>query len=488
VAPSSKQILDAASQTRLPADIVSLDDLNARTSLLWKLSSGPTLLGAGVILRIVVFAFLEPLNNDTGHLDIIKSIVLRHTLPPLTANSSAFHPPLYHLIAAAFYYVSGSAKGVQVLSLIFSVLTLWVFYRLLYREELIEGDEARRYAFFLVCFLPQFVLYGLYVSNDTLTILLGALATLQVLQFLRRPAYSQIVLLSVLAGAGLLTKETFLAFLPILFFLVPFVCIRAGQSPGKAVVAAMIFLGLSCSLGSYKFIRNYEEVGNPFVSSLDLPFSWIAEQRQSYRGAISFFDINFFKLLASPSVSPATEGAYPLLFYGTFWYQHIPESNFAGSRRAPFNYLGSLIYIFALVPTAMFLVGFAVWLRSALRFLINWRPSRKNDQREFACFISVLFLLSNFGLILVVAVRHPVWSLMQGRLLFPSFLGLLVLFQKGFHALSSRTTVVKVLRGSMAGLAGCFALYFTSEIAYQVFLLAVPRANEILKRLSWRPL
>lgn len=365
-----------------------------------------------------------------------------------------------------------------------SVLTLLALYRLLYKENLIQGEKPRLYAFMLVCFLPQFVLYGLYVSNDTLTNFMGAAIVLQVARVASAPNAQRFVLLSVLAGMALLAKATFLAFLPVLFVLVLFVSLRRGQSRAKSILAALIFLVLSCGLGSYKFVRNYIEVRNPFVSALDLGFSWVAEQKQSYRGAASFYDVNVLRLVALPSLSPATEDAYPLLLYGTFWYQDIPESNFVGNRRAPFNYLGSAIYVFALVPTAIFFYGLLISLKRLPRFFAGFDPSLVGCRRSLVSYVSVFCFLGNLALIGDVVLKYHVWSLMQGRLLFPSFVGMLVPFGVGIAAIADYGFAHAALKWAMIALACCFGAYFASEIAYQILVHFVPRVKVLLTGLS----
>lgn len=449
---------------------------SAKPSFLQRLSSGETLLAAGITLRILVFIFLAPLNNDLGHLDVIRYLVERHALPSFTTCQMCFQPPLYYLLAAPFYRITGSAKGVQVLSLALSILTLLVFYRLLYRENLMGCEKPRLYAFLLICFLPQFVMFNLYVSNDTLTIFLGALMILQVARFVAAPNGRQLVLLGLLAGVGLLTKATFLAFIPVLFVFVLFLRLRQSQSLRRATLAALVFLLLSCGLGSYKFIRNYREMKNPFISDLNLPHSWVAIQQQSYRGAASFFDINLLKLLVSPTLDPrtsagtpssSTAGSYPLVLYGSFWYPYIQESNFAVTSPR-FNYLGSVIYVFALIPTAIFFIGLFRLLNGLPGFLTRNEPLREEDQQLLISFVSVFCFFGNLALLIVVTLKYHVWSVMTGRLLFPSFYGLLVPFGLGARMVARRNAAAETLKLVMMILAGCFGLYFAAEIINKI--------------------
>jgi len=435
----------------------------------------------GISLRLIVFPFLSPLDADYEHFDLVKYVAERHVPPPLSVNPMAFHPPLYYVLGAPFYAFTGSAKGVQLLSLLLSILTLLLFYRLLYVENLISDEKPRRYAFVLPCFLPEFVLNSLTVSNDTLATFFGALIVLQVVRFIAAPSNTQLLLLGLWEGLALLSKATFLAFLPVLFVLVLFVRIRLGRSAWNASMAALALLLLSLGLGSYKFVQNYREAKNPFISNLDLPLPWVAEQQAPYRGAISFFDVDVLKLLKSPSASPATEGAYPLVLFGTFWYQYIPDSNFTGARHAPFYYLGSLIYCFALVPVGVFILGLFRLLKNAPRLIARFLPSRNGDERALVSLVCVFFMLGNLALILSVAAKYHVWSVMAGRLLFPSFCGLVVAFGSGADALTGKNIVDTTLKVAMISLVACFGLYFSSEIMYQILHALVPGAASLFR-------
>ena len=150
----------------------------------------------------MVFWFLDPLNNDVGHLDVIKYIVEHRALPAATASFESYQPPLYYLLAAPFYAASGNVKWVQLLSLVFSILTLLVIYRLLYC-----GQTSGRRALLPLCvsdglFSAAIRMFGLYVSNDTLAILIGAVIVLQVVRFVAAPTIWQAVLLAVARQSG----------------------------------------------------------------------------------------------------------------------------------------------------------------------------------------------------------------------------------------------------------------------------------------------
>jgi 4-amino-4-deoxy-L-arabinose transferase-like glycosyltransferase len=433
-----------------------------------RLGAGRTLLVLGIVLRIVVFFFLDPINNDRGHAAMVTYIAEHHAIPSATANAESYQPPLYYLLAAPLYAATGSLKFAQLASLACSILTLLVFYRLLYFEKLLPNETATRYSFVLACFLPQFVMFGLYVSNDTLAILIGALLVWQTVRFIAKPGARETALIVLGTSLALLTKATFLSFLPVLFALIAFVLARRSFSAPKVCAAALAVTIVAAGLGSWRFVQSYREVGDPFASNLNPQFKWVAAQQRSYRGAATFLDIDLLKLVASPSVTPLTEGSYPLLLYGTFWFQHIPESNFEVSSYVPYDYLGSVIFVLALVPSVVFFFGLFLLAQCLPRFLARSDLSQPDDQRTLVALVAVAFLFGNIALLIAVALKSHVWSVMQGRLLFPSFAGLLLPFGIGVSALATNRRASAIVAAAMIALAVCFYLFYASEISSQL--------------------
>jgi 4-amino-4-deoxy-L-arabinose transferase-like glycosyltransferase len=204
------------------------------------------LLWLGLAIRIVVFPFLPPLNADgAGHLEYLAFIASTHSSPPASYGNETYQPPLYYLLASIFWAATNNAKCAQLFSLVCSIATLWLYYWLIATTDVIRGEMARLLAFALVALLPQFVMFGLYVSNDTLATLLGILVMCQTWRSIRAPETRHWVLLAVMVGLGLLTKASFIPYVPILALLVGWVHVRRwGVRAGAVNAAGFVFLCL----------------------------------------------------------------------------------------------------------------------------------------------------------------------------------------------------------------------------------------------------
>jgi 4-amino-4-deoxy-L-arabinose transferase-like glycosyltransferase len=415
---------------------------------------------------------------------VVQYIVKYKRYPVLSETMLAFHPPLYYLLAAPLWQLAEKPKLVQSLSLLFSIVSLLVLYKIIYKTDLIRGANARLYSFLLACFLPQFIMFGLYISNDTLTILLGCLTAWQVHRYIQSPGWRQAAWLALVTGVGLLTKMTFLVFVPILAVLVVFVEMRSGRSLTRVAGTTALFLALTAGVGGYKFVDNYFRYHDPLINSLDTPQVWATQQKLSYRGLRSFVDVNLLRLLAAPSVSETTIGSYPVILYGTFWYQYITESNFVGNVHWPYYYLGSLIYLVALVPTGVFLIGLVALVRRLARCVTAFDPRQPEQRRVLSASVAAALLLANFAMVVATLIRYHVWALMQGRYLFPTLVGFLAVFSVGVEIVTRSRTGAATLKVSMIALVGLFGLYLSSEIGYLMMVGSHPGIKSFLKSLA----
>ena len=421
------------------------------------------MLALGIILRIAVFAYMGYLNND-NHLEVIEYIAHQWIPPHADQFNQAYHPPLYYFLAAAFLRL-GNVRAVHALSLLLSIATLLLIAHLLRRLPWMN-EKIRPWCLALAAFHPQFIMFGLFISNDTLAIFLGVLIFYQCLRVQERPSRFNFCLLGTWLGLGLLTKATFLIFVcPLILFI--WMTGRQHALPNRRLISGLaLFLLITSVLGCYKYAENVALFGNPLVSNLDL-WDWMGDQQQpTWIGLPSLFDFNLLKLVRHPVISTSTVHSYPLMIYGSFWYSLIPESTFHSNLVPPFNRLGSMIYLVALCPTILMLVGATRMGMAVIRFC-SWatpEPGAYTRDRFVYERNLLLILLLNFFLIFAAGWRYDVWSIFQGRLLFPSYFALLLAFNAGMEWAASSRLRINVVRCLMTTLIALFLAYLMVDV------------------------
>ncbi len=387
-------------------------------------------------MRAVVFIFQGPFNND-DHLGVIRYIYSHHAIPASNQLSQSYHPPLYYVLASLFFPYG--EKIIQLISLLLSIGALYIIYRLIRDMEFIKPVKIKKYCLLLACLLPQFVMFGNYISNDSLSIFIGALIFFQIFRYINKPGMLNQNILAVCLGLGLLTKGTFISFIPPLILLIILVNFRRKINFKQSLLSISVFVFIFLALGSYKYIDNMVHFHRPIVHNLE---AYFLEQKCMYGGLKSVYDINLLKLCRYPVLCDETRHSYPLMLYGTFWYQHIPESNFTGNGTI-YRYLGSVIYIFALLPTLLFFIGFFKILFS-IKGLFNDRdlnnPAFNKSVYEL---ISLFLLLSNLLLVIIAGAKYNTWGCFQSRLLFASFFSVIILFNSGLDYIEKGRAIIK---------------------------------------------
>ena len=421
----------------------------------------------GVLLRVVVYVFLRFRNNDP-HLAVIEFIADNLSIPISGQLGQASHPPLYYLLAAPLS-VLGPPKLVQGFSLLLSISNLWLLYLLIRDTALLRSSQARRHALMFVALLPQFVFFSSFVSNDPLAFLVGTLIVFQAFRYMDRPTRKNLLLLASVLGTGLLTKGTLLAFVPVILAMVIVVQLRQEARAREFLLALGLFVSVCLAIGSFKYVQNIAHFGKPFVSRSELGFEWVARQQGTYQGLPSIIDVNVVKLALHPTVGEHTQHSLPLLLYGTFWYSHIPESNLNATRRYPLSLVPTAIYMLAVVPTLLMLVGAGrcAWRNRSPRATLAGTDSFISERLREA--LILLLLSSNLTLVLVWGLMHDAWSFFQARLLFAAFFSIALLIGMGFETVYNwKPALGRKLNASLFLLYLVFGLYFLAEFGASV--------------------
>jgi len=424
-------------------------------------------LAFGIAFRILVYGFLFPENNDP-HLEVIEFITNRHELPASNLLLMAFHPPLYYLLAALWDMI-GSPKFIQLFSLLLSIGNIYLLYRLIKITPLLHDPQARMHTLLFVALLPQFVIFGNFISNDSLAFLLGTFTIILSVNFIEQPTRKNLVFLSISLGAGLLTKGSFFAYVPLLFLVVVLAGLGQKFALKQHLPGLLLFGCITLACGSYKFIENSVFLGTPFPRMSELEHGYIERQKGTYQGLQSILDVNLLKLLRHPFWSEHTTHSIPLLMYGTFWYPYIPESNFLATRYFPLNVLPRAIILMGLLPTFLILTGTGNNLlrKGQLKGLLGENDGTiKTRMQEIVITWS---LISSFALVLVWGLRFDAWSFFQGRLLFPCMISIAILFGWGYETwVRVRPTLRPGLNFALFSVYSILSLYLIAEVGSQI--------------------
>ena len=418
-------------------------------------------LWAGCALRLLVFAFMDPSNPD-DHYSIVRHVYEHGEIPVSGQYLHSFHPPLYYILAS-FFVGFGGEKAVQVFSLLCSLATLVVLARA--SQEMSHWSLAgRNVAMALAACCPSFVVFGLYVSNDSPAYLLGALVAWSFTRLVADFRLRHVVAAGVLIGLGLSVKGTFLSFVPVLPLAIVVGARRAGFTLGHAARRCCVALLLVALLGSYKFVENAVHHGRLVVHNMDETELWV-DQQPVVRGLKSWGDFGVWKLVKTPVYSESTRYSPALLLYGTMWYKYIwMENNFMGVK-GPLLRLGSAIYLVATVPTMLMLVGFATECFAAKREWHRWLG------KVAASSVHLLSILAAMSLVVVVGVKFDAWSCFQSRLSYHAFFGLMCCLAAGTDWLLQKAPVFwgdLAIMLSQVTWGLCFA-YFILECARLAF-------------------
>jgi hypothetical protein len=427
------------------------------------------LLLGGIILRLLVLMYAGP-NNPDDHFSVIVWIVERGELPYSNAINQSYHPPLYHLLMAPLLAIWKTESAVHAGSFVLSCMSLLVIRVALSHPLVFPHHAGRVIAMAFASFLPQFVMFCGFVSNDTLTIFLGALIFLAMLNYIRVPGWINLLILSALVGLAYSTKGTFLLTAPAVLAIITIrlrsVPTRSTNPPLPAqpirarpgfLPAAFAFCAIVTALGCYKYVENYKNFGTPIVHNIDAGGTTYEMQMGTYKGWQTLFDINVLKLIRRPILQTNNVFSYPLLLYGTFWYPHIPDSSFRGNVQG-YAWVGSILYSLAIIPTFIFLWGCARGIIHCGRMI-----SHMTDQR-LLLLGSFLLLFTNLAVVFAAGIRYDAWSCFQSRLCFQSMLPAMVIFGTGFESLPRRGIAMKVIQFICWLTVATCLLYFAIEI------------------------
>jgi len=223
---------------------------------------------------------LEGLNDEPAHFAYVRYLAEHRALPVqrhhaaepgafARADFEYYQPPLYYLVCAPLVGVAGERLGLilsRKISFLAGLASLLVLWSIL--ERLGLSDGARRAGVVFAAFLPVHVYFTSVVSNDGLCWLLALMLARELLMRAQGEAPGAANLrLGILLGLGMLTKSALAVFYPV----VVLACLLgARREPGRralgrALLGALVAIGVSVLLAGPWYARNLHLYGSPFA-------------------------------------------------------------------------------------------------------------------------------------------------------------------------------------------------------------------------------
>ncbi len=311
--------------------------------------------------------------DSKSHLEYIRYVQERWTVPLPTQGFEMFHPPLYYALSAAALSLSGLSVDDTTGILLLRWLTMsigiahfvlvFLSLRLLFPNQIVPQFVG----LLLAAFLPMQLYLSHYVTNEALAATLVAAAiyfALQVLPTKNAPP-SSCALLGFFLGAAMLTKATAVLLLPPLFVVLATKLLVERSSGAIWLRTLGLTFSICFLLCSWYYIWIWHHFGTPLIGNWNAAatgFAWW--QDSGYHMAVDF--IRFGRSLVHPLFSGFA--GIPDGVYSTLWGDGLWCGLSDLASRTPWNYqlmIGG--YLLALVPTILILTGTAVALYRALR-------------------------------------------------------------------------------------------------------------------------
>ena len=271
-----------------------------------------------VLSRFVAFVLASPVVNqhdvmiDGGHFDYAMYIFNNWHLADNNYYEFA-QPPLNATLQAAFMkFISifknygedyvGLYANCKVLSLIYSLITLYLFYKIIKEFDLKKALFTLFYG--IMALYPGLIIMTTQYSNDLLSYVFFYLSIYLCIRWAKNPKFSTIIFLALSIGFGMLTKISvgLVAFIvgPMMLAVLihSIVNKKNDVKPFTIVLQLVVFMIIVTPLGLSYGIRNYMLFGQSFtyISEDLVKKSIFALKGKNYSEAERYWSFAFSKL------------------------------------------------------------------------------------------------------------------------------------------------------------------------------------------------
>jgi len=403
-------------------------------------------------LRFTLAIVNREANDD--HLEVVRMIMQEKRLPGIDDCLECFHPKLFHYTLALIFQAVGieinDVTSQTVLAQLLNaflgtvlILILWIFLQSLP----IENETLKLIAFSLVAFNPNLIGINAQATNDTLAILFAALGIYFTWLFLKQERGRQLLAGMLFISLGIATKTNiFVTAFAILFAL--FVKAFTKKQSVMLYSAALFLpsvLALSFLNPLTQYRTNYQNFGSAVgMNKPKQPFPAFFEKSYVVRPGIvsiqdGIFTFKFINLLEHPRLTNNAEG-YPA-HRTSLWTQIYAHANSVHFDNWPISWstqgnenfpLTRAIYVLALLPAAMLLLGAGISLAEFLTALFRNLPGSL-DVADYGLFDALFW--SHIAFIILYALQFRDFSVMKAIFVYPAMPAFIVLFIKSGNAI-----------------------------------------------------
>ncbi len=394
-----------------------------------------------------------------GHFNYIQYILDNRTLPLATDGIQMFQAPLYYILSAPLYMLSSTflPNDVNVIRKVLVVIPLLaglVHIEIVYRtSKLVFPDERllQSLATVTAALIPMHIYICQAIGNEPLAAcLIGLFIYLCLTLVIGQPdtkGYLFFALAGSVWGLALLTKVTAVLLVPFVFLLLVFHKLLTRIQFKYLLAKAGLLFGSCFIVSGWYYIRNWIELGRPFVGGWDVARGIDWWQDPGYRNLSMLF--SFGKSLTYPIHSGAA-GLFDGL-YSTFWLDGFLGGIPYYELKPPWNYDFALSCIWlSVVPSVLMITGLI------LSFF------NKKSESKSVLMLSVICILVFLLAVWDLYIRLPIYSTAKATYT----LGLLVfyglLIAKGAEPLLRN----KLIRAILLSLMLCWAI--TAFVGYFV--------------------
>jgi hypothetical protein len=329
----------------------------------WLLLGAGVLLAANNIRKIPLYIGFDV----AGHYQYINYILEKRSIPLATEGWQMFQSPFYYVVSTLLYLALAPfldrgtlALAMRFIPLVCGILQVELVYRAV-RCVFPERNDLQMAGTLVGGLLPMNLYISQTVGNEPLAGVLSAAAILMVLSILSPeagpPSKGKMIGLGIVLGLAILTKISAVLLLPAVVIFLTFVMLKRKEQAGN-VIRGIFYLLLSTGVVSgWYYLRNWIELGKPFVGGWDAYRKIVWWQDPGYRTVHDF--ISFGQSLSQPILS-AFHGFWDSL-YSTFWLDGFLSSIIVYEFRPPWNYdfmlSGALL---SLLPAAGILLGLVI--------------------------------------------------------------------------------------------------------------------------------